>query len=163
MWLYVWCVRTLNTFFILFLKFESLFNHLDACASGYCLNSKTTVAALLFSLVGYGTGNPHDNPAKPHHVPGSFDLALIAVGAYQPRWFIKEQHANLAKAVQTLWDLKARHRAGIHQGAFSLIDELLHRPPIDLGLAARERGQNEDAFTVMAISETRVPPARATP
>ena len=96
-------------------------------------------------------------------MPEGFDLAPIAVGACQPRWFIKEQHVNLAEAPQMHQDLDARRSVGLHSGTFCLTDELLHRPPIDLGLAARERSRAADAFTVMAIGETPVPPAQATP
>ena len=93
----------------------------------------------------------------------SFDLALIAVGACQPRWFMKEQHVNPAEAVQILQDLKAKLSAGVHCGTFSLTDEPLDQPPKDLTAALRERGLTADAFTVVAIGETRVPPAQANP
>ena len=88
-------------------------------------------------------------------MPESFDLALIAVGACQSRWFAKGRHNNLAEAVQTLQALEAKHRAGIHWGTISLTDELLNYPSKDFSLAARERGMAADAFTVMAIGATR--------
>lgn len=91
---------------------------------------------------------------------GGFDLALIPVGAYEPRWFMKEQHVNPAEAVQIHQDLKAKRSVGVHWGTFSLTDEPLDQPPKDLALALRERGLPQDAFTVMAIGETRVLPAR---
>ena len=96
-------------------------------------------------------------------MPEGFELAPIAIGAYQPRWFIKDQHVNLVEAVQIHQDLDARRSVASRSRAFSLTDELLHRHPIDLSLAARERSQAADAFTVMAIGETPVHPAQATP
>ncbi len=94
---------------------------------------------------------------------GGFDLALIAVGAYEPRWFMKEQHVNPAEAVQIHQDLKAKRSVGVHWGTFALTDEPLDQPPKDLSVATRERGLAADAFTVMAIGETRVLPARPSP
>ena len=96
-------------------------------------------------------------------MPEGFDLAPIAIGAYQPRWFRNEQHVNLVEVVQIHQDLNARRSVGSHSRTFSLTDDLLHRPPIDLSLAAGERSQAADAITVMAIGETPVPPAQATP
>ena len=93
----------------------------------------------------------------------SFDLALIAVGACPPRWFMKEQHVNPAEAVQIHQDLKPNRSAGVHWGTFNLTDEPLDQPPKDLSAALRERGLAADASTVMAIGETRVLPARLTP
>ena len=94
---------------------------------------------------------------------GSFDLALIPVGAYEPRWFMKEQHVNPLEAVQIHQDLKAKRSVGVHWGTFALTDEPLDQPPKDLAIAVREQGLAADAFTVMAIGQTRVLPKRATP
>ena len=96
-------------------------------------------------------------------MPEGFHLALIAVGSYQLRSFMKERHVNPAEAVQIHQDLKARRSAGVHWGTFNLTDEPLDQPPKDLSAALRERGLAADAFTVMAIGETRVLPARLTP
>ena len=94
---------------------------------------------------------------------GRFDLALIPIGAYEPRWFLKDQHINPDEAVQIHRDLRAKRSVGIHWGTFELSDESLDQPPKDLALALRERGLPPDAFTVMAIGETRVLPARPAP
>ena len=56
-------------------------------------------------------------------MPEGFDLALIAVGACQPRWFMKEQHVNPAEAVQIHQDLKAKRSVGVHWGTLNLTDE----------------------------------------
>jgi N-acyl-phosphatidylethanolamine-hydrolysing phospholipase D len=94
---------------------------------------------------------------------GGFDLALIAVGAYEPRWFMKDQHVNPAEAVQIHLDLKAKRSVGVHWGTFNLTDEPLDHPPKDLAVAVKERELAADAFTVMAVGETRVLPARPSP
>ncbi|MES2402113.1 MAG: MBL fold metallo-hydrolase [Pseudomonadota bacterium] len=91
---------------------------------------------------------------------GGFDLALIAVGAYEPRWFMSTQHVNPAEAVQAHKDLGAKRSVGVHWGTFELTDESLDQPPKDLADARRAQGLNDDDFSVMAIGETRVLPAR---
>ena len=92
--------------------------------------------------------------------PGAgFDLALLPIGAYQPRWFLAEQHVDPAEAVQIHRDLNAKTSIGIHWGTFLLSDESADQPPKDLAIAAQ--GLGPGAFTVMAIGETRQLPRRS--
>ncbi len=91
---------------------------------------------------------------------GDFDLALIPIGAYEPRWFMAEQHVNPAEAVQIHLDVGARRSIGIHWGVFELTDESLDRPPQDLAEARTAKGIDAAAFSVLAVGETRVLPAR---
>ncbi|MDO9404534.1 MAG: MBL fold metallo-hydrolase [Polaromonas sp.] len=94
---------------------------------------------------------------------GGFDLALIAVGAYEPRWFMSSQHINPAEAVQIHRDLGARRSVGVHWGTFELTDESLDQPPRDLAAARLAQGLTEQDFSLMAIGETRRLPARPQP
>ena len=95
---------------------------------------------------------------------GSFDLALIAVGAYKPEWFMHGQHVTPAEAVAIHRDLGARRSMGVHWGTFTLTDEPLDQPPADLAAARRAQQVKDDAFFVLAIGETRrFPPRAATP
>jgi N-acyl-phosphatidylethanolamine-hydrolysing phospholipase D len=84
-----------------------------------------------------------------------FDIALLAIGAYEPRWFMTEQHMNPAEAVQAHKDLGARRSLGIHWGTFSLTDEPLDAPPRDLAAARRALGVADEDFFVIGIGETR--------
>jgi N-acyl-phosphatidylethanolamine-hydrolysing phospholipase D len=97
----------------------------------------------------------HAHFAARHGADRGFDLALIPIGAYEPRWFMSAQHANPAEAVQIHLDLLASRSIGIHWGTFQLTDEALDEPPRALAAAARERRLDGDAFTVMAVGETR--------
>jgi N-acyl-phosphatidylethanolamine-hydrolysing phospholipase D len=91
---------------------------------------------------------------------GGFDLALIAVGAYEPRWFMKEQHVNPAEAVRIHQDLKAKRSLGVHWGTFELTDEPLDQPPQDLAAARGAAGVLADDFFLLAIGQTRKLPKR---
>jgi N-acyl-phosphatidylethanolamine-hydrolysing phospholipase D len=91
---------------------------------------------------------------------GGFDIALIAVGAYEPRWFMKEQHVNPEEAVQIHLDLKAKRSVGVHWGTFELTDEPLDQPPKDLAAARKAKGLPQEAFDVMAVGQTLRLPKR---
>ena len=85
---------------------------------------------------------------------GGFDLALVPVGAYEPRWFMKEQHVNPEEAVRIHLDLGARRSLGIHWGSFQLSDESLDEPPRALATARRALGVADADFAVTAIGQT---------
>ncbi len=102
---------------------------------------------------------PRQTPA----LGGGFDVALIAVGAYEPRWFMKNQHVNPAEAVQIHKDLGAKRSVGVHWGTFNLTDESLDQPPKDLAQARLETGVTEDQFGLMAIGQTKKLPKRPNP
>jgi L-ascorbate metabolism protein UlaG (beta-lactamase superfamily) len=69
---------------------------------------------------GYGDGAVFRDIRTRHGVP---DIALIPIGAYEPRWFMANQHVNPAEAVAILQDVGATRALGIHWGTFQLTDE----------------------------------------
>jgi N-acyl-phosphatidylethanolamine-hydrolysing phospholipase D len=85
---------------------------------------------------------------------GAPDLALVPIGAYEPRWFMAAQHMNPAEAVQAHKDLAARRSLGIHWGTFSLTDEALDQPPRDLAAARAHQGVKEEDFFLLPIGGT---------
>jgi len=83
-----------------------------------------------------------------------FDLALIPVGAYEPRWFMKEQHVNPEEAVQVHLDLGATQSIGIHWGSFELTDEALDQPILDLAKALKKFEVSSDDFRLLMHGQT---------
>jgi L-ascorbate metabolism protein UlaG (beta-lactamase superfamily) len=87
---------------------------------------------------------------------GPFDLALIPIGAYAPRWFMKTMHVDPAEAVQLRADLRARRAIAMHWGTFErLTDEGLDEPPRVLAAQRSAAGLAPDDFDVMKVGETR--------
>jgi L-ascorbate metabolism protein UlaG (beta-lactamase superfamily) len=86
---------------------------------------------------------------------GGFDLAAIPVGAYLPRWFMKDQHVDPDEAVQIHRDVKSRLSFGIHWGSFELTDEPLDAPIGELVEARARHGIASDAFVLFRHGETR--------
>ena len=86
---------------------------------------------------GYGDGE-HFRQAAEHL--GPFRCALIPIGAYEPRWFMKPQHMNPAEAVMAFRDLKADYALGIHHGTFQLTDEA-HDAPVNALASALDEQQ----------------------
>lgn len=70
---------------------------------------------------------------------GGFRLALLPVGGYEPRWFMKDQHVNPAEAVQVHELLGAPLTLGVHLRTFQLTDEAIDQPEVDLQAALAER------------------------
>jgi N-acyl-phosphatidylethanolamine-hydrolysing phospholipase D len=91
---------------------------------------------------------------------GGFDIALIAVGACLPRWFMKDQHVDLQEAVQIHLDLGAKCSVGVHWGTFALADDPLDRPIHDLAGACRAKGVAEESFFLLPVGGTRQLPRR---
>jgi N-acyl-phosphatidylethanolamine-hydrolysing phospholipase D len=86
---------------------------------------------------------------------GGFDVALIAVGACLPRWFMKMQHVNLEEAVQIHLDVGAKHSVGVHWGTFALADEPLDHPLHELAGARTLKGVSEQSFFLLPVGGTR--------
>lgn len=66
---------------------------------------------------------------------GPINLAIIPIGAYEPRWFMKSVHMNPAEAVQAHLDLMSPMSIGMHFGTFQLTTEGIDDPPHALAQA----------------------------
>jgi L-ascorbate metabolism protein UlaG (beta-lactamase superfamily) len=85
---------------------------------------------------------------------GPLDLALLPIGAYEPRWFMKDVHMNPAEAVQAHLDLDAKQSLGMHFGTFQLTTEAIDEPLRALEAARSERGVAPDRFRTLRFGES---------
>ncbi|MES2750387.1 MAG: MBL fold metallo-hydrolase [Pseudomonadota bacterium] len=81
---------------------------------------------------GYGTG-AHFRRVKDAH--GPLRAAILPIGAYEPRWFMREMHMNPDDAVKALADCGAQVALAHHHGTFQLTDEAIDAPVNDLAVA----------------------------
>ena len=74
-----------------------------------------------------------------HRFPG-IDLACLPSGAYEPRWFMKDQHQDPGESLRALNDLGARRMLAMHWGTFDLTDEPMDAGPDLLREVAETQG-----------------------
>ncbi|MCW2283022.1 L-ascorbate metabolism protein UlaG (beta-lactamase superfamily) [Rhodoblastus acidophilus] len=77
---------------------------------------------------------------------GAPDLALLPIGAYDPRWFMADQHINPEEAVMIFEDISAKQALAIHWGVIQLTDESRDAPREDLLTALSVRGIPPEKF-----------------
>lgn len=85
---------------------------------------------------------------------GAIDVAALPIGAYEPRWFMKDHHMDSEEAVQAHLDLEAGLSIALHWGTFILTDEALDQPPRRLQGVLRDRAIPESDFRVLQHGET---------
>jgi L-ascorbate metabolism protein UlaG (beta-lactamase superfamily) len=85
---------------------------------------------------------------------GPIDAAMLPIGAYAPRWFMRRQHMDPTDAVRAFEALGAGRFVAMHWATFKLTDEDLREPPQLLASAWRDAGLPEDRRVVSAIGET---------
>ena len=107
------------------------------------------------------SGDTGYNPHQFKEIGSRFstvDLALISIGAYEPRWFMKDMHINPEEAVQIHQDIKAEYSIGVQWGTFQLTSEPIDDPPIKLEEALVLRNIAAEEFELLGIGEIRVIP-----
>ncbi|HZY85783.1 MAG TPA: MBL fold metallo-hydrolase [Gemmataceae bacterium] len=93
---------------------------------------------------------------------GGVDVALLPIGAYEPRWFMRPHHVNPEEAVRVHLDLRSRQSVAMHFGTFQLTDEPIDEPVRALGDALARHCVPERDFRVPRFGETILfAPARA--
>ena len=86
---------------------------------------------------------------------GPFDLSIIPIGAYEPRWFMTDVHLNPEEAVKAHLDLKSRQSLSIHFGVFQLTYEAINAPEQELNIALANYGVLPDAFWTLEPGQLR--------
>jgi len=87
---------------------------------------------------------------------GPFDLSAIPIGAYEPRWFMRQHHMSPEEAIQVHLDVHSKKSVAIHWGTFVLTDEPLDEPPKRLEKVRKEKGLPAKEFLVLKHGESVV-------
>jgi L-ascorbate metabolism protein UlaG (beta-lactamase superfamily) len=85
---------------------------------------------------------------------GPSDLALLPIGAYEPRWFMSAVHMNPAEALQAHLDLDASESIGMHFGTFQLTTEGIDDPEVALEQARRANNVAPARFRTIGFGES---------
>jgi len=99
---------------------------------------------------GYGDGEIFSAIAARLGAP---DVALIPIGAYEPRWFMAAQHCDPAEAVRIFGRVRAARALGIHWGTFQLTDEARDAPVHALAAALAEAGVPAERFEAAQMGQ----------
>ena len=131
---------------------RGLGDRFEALWGSYFLRQDDGHTAYFAGDTGYSSHFAHVRDAY-----GAADVALLPIGAYEPRWFMKQQHMNPSDAVQAFLDLGARFAVPMHYATFRLADEGFDEPLDDLARAKASHAVG-DAFAPLAVGGTfRVP------
>jgi L-ascorbate metabolism protein UlaG (beta-lactamase superfamily) len=95
---------------------------------------------------GYGEGKHFRRVGQAH---GPLRLAILPIGAYEPRWFMRDQHMNPSDAVQALVDCGAEQALAHHHGTFQLTDEAIDAPVTGLHAALDEAKIPRERFVAL--------------
>ena len=80
---------------------------------------------------------------------GPVRLALLPIGAYEPRWFMQPQHMNPEEAVKAHLDLASEFSVGVHHSTVQLTDEAIGEPAAALGRALNHYNVEPRRFRVL--------------
>jgi L-ascorbate metabolism protein UlaG (beta-lactamase superfamily) len=102
----------------------------------------------------YGDGH-HFRDARERH--GPFNLAILPIGAYEPRWFMSDQHMNPAESVQAFLDCGAELALAHHYGTFQLTDEPIDAPLVALAEALKAAAIPAERFGALLPGQVWTP------
>ena len=92
---------------------------------------------------------------------GPFDLAILPIGAYEPRWFMGAVHMNPEDCIDAFAQLSSGQNgrrlrvAAAHWGTFKLTDEPMDEPPTKMRRLWEEAGHTRNDLWILRHGETR--------
>jgi N-acyl-phosphatidylethanolamine-hydrolysing phospholipase D len=91
---------------------------------------------------------------------GPFDLVMLPIGAYEPRWFMRSVHLNPEDTIEAYRAIVTASATrppclALHWGTFRLTDEPVEEPPARFTDRWREAGFPDSANWTFAHGETR--------
>ena len=112
----------------------------------------TTPAGRIYHVgdSGYGDGQQFRAARDAH---GPFRLAVLPIGAYEPRWFMRHHHMDPQDAVAAFVDTAARLALAHHHGTFQLTNEAIDAPAHELAQAREAAGIAPERFRLLRPGE----------
>lgn len=95
---------------------------------------------------GFDQGRPYRNLPAKH---GAIRTAILPIGAYAPRWFMRDQHQNPDEAARGFLLSGAKCAIGHHWGTFQLTDEERSAPLDALTAALKTHGIPDTHFRAL--------------
>ena len=95
---------------------------------------------------GYGDGGHFRRVREAH---GALRLAILPIGAYEPRWFMQDQHMNPEDAVKAFADCGAQQALAHHHSTFQLTDEAIDAPATQLQVSLDAAEIPRDRFVAL--------------
>ena len=84
---------------------------------------------------------------------GGFRLAILPIGSYEPRWFMRHHHQTPEEAVEGMRLCRAKYAVGHHWGTFHLANEPIDEPPRLLAEALDRQGIEAERFRPLRPGE----------
>jgi len=112
----------------------------------------TTPAGRIYHVgdSGYGDGQQFRAARDAH---GPFRLAVLPIGAYEPRWFMRHHHMDPQDAVAAFVDTAAGLALAHHHGTFQLTNEAIDAPARELAQARAAAGIAPERFRLLQPGE----------
>lgn len=85
---------------------------------------------------------------------GPFDVALLPIGAYSPRYLLERQHVSPKESVQIHRDVRAKRSLGIHWGTWALSNESVFEPREKLKEALTKKNVPLEEFICVCQGES---------
>ncbi|MFJ6727033.1 MBL fold metallo-hydrolase [Streptomyces sp. NPDC091281] len=126
----------------------------DTCRSlwgGWVLTAPTGQRVYFAGDTGYGHWFSHIGRRHP-----GIDLALLPIGAYDPRWWLRDVHCDPEEAVRAALDLGARRMAPMHWGTFVLSAEPVLEPLTRVRAAWTAAGRDRADLWDLPVGGSRV-------
>lgn len=117
--------------------------------AGFVLTSPKG-AVLFIGDTGFDRGRPYQS-LMPRF--GKIRAALLPIGAYDPQWFMADQHQNPFEAVEGFVMLGAKYAVGHHWGTIQLTNEGREDPAIALSEALGRQGIDQGRFRALQASD----------
>lgn len=84
---------------------------------------------------------------------GNMKLSLIAIGAYEPAWFMSGSHNNPEEGIKSFTRLGSEYGVAIHHGVFKLSDESNSKQVADFTQALESNQISSDNFRILKVGQ----------